>query len=229
MRVLVFLAISLSELLYNFCVGGGSETKSAKPSVNGFERSLKGSKRAEVDASPRGVKITGPSKKSPADQKKAAKIDSKGDSITTETEAKVAAPIKCLEDPTFMFDAKKSTTDSTAIPQTQQPIVKSKGMVVLEAPTEVTPTIKTTEGGIAFTPPAPVASSKSSLGGSKLSGTPPKSKKGGINILEAPTDTQGHSKSGLASRSKASDVLEKARHKFDKFWGKSKDESKDDK
>ncbi|CAG7837232.1 unnamed protein product [Allacma fusca] len=101
---------------------------------------------------------------------------------------------------------------------------------VLEAPPSP-PITKESKKKDVFVPPAPVAAPKRSIGGiSHVSETPPPAKGSGYRVLEAPDDPAEPTVSVISpnsGRSRASDVLEKARHRFDKFWGgKSKDEEK---
>ncbi|XP_043579544.1 uncharacterized protein LOC122566362 isoform X13 [Bombus pyrosoma] len=108
--------------------------------------------------------------------------------------------LRCLEDPSFEYDRKKeagqpatTTTMTTPLSST----VPQQGYRILEAES---PQGGTTEGG--------------GGGGGSMGGLG-SSSGGGYHVLEAPTVVPGS-----AQRSAASEVLEKARNRFDKFWGK---------
>ncbi|XP_006570814.1 proteoglycan 4 isoform X13 [Apis mellifera] len=105
--------------------------------------------------------------------------------------------LRCLEDPSFEYERKKegsqpvTTAAMTAPSSTTTP---QQGYRILEA--------ESPQGG------AIDSGGAGSVGGIGSSG-------GGYHVLEAPTVVPGS-----AQRSAASEVLEKARNRFDKFWGK---------
>ncbi|XP_043803509.1 serine/arginine repetitive matrix protein 1-like isoform X3 [Apis laboriosa] len=106
--------------------------------------------------------------------------------------------LRCLEDPSFEYERKKegsqptTTATMTAPSSTTTP---QQGYRILEAESPQGGTIDSGGAG--------------NVGGIGSSG-------GGYHVLEAPTVVPGS-----AQRSAASEVLEKARNRFDKFWGKS--------
>jgi hypothetical protein len=174
--------------------------------------------------------------------------------------------LRCLEDPSFMFDpvghtkgvpaekivpphhqqksiagtlpaqtaavAKKSSTMTTGLPK---PIVPSRGgsIQVLEAPS-LSSTTSTDK--LSFIPPAPVTSTTAKRSGvgpgaSQVSALPPSQPRlPSYRVLDAPdpVDLYGSQSAtgGPGGKNKATDVIEKARNRFDKFWGKSKDDDK---
>ncbi|XP_061931929.1 mucin-2 isoform X15 [Apis cerana] len=105
--------------------------------------------------------------------------------------------LRCLEDPSFEYESKKegsqptTTATMTAPSSTTTP---QQGYRILEA--------ESPQGG------AIDSGGAGNVGGIGSSG-------GGYHVLEAPTVVPGS-----AQRSAASEVLEKARNRFDKFWGK---------
>ncbi|XP_012348178.1 cell wall protein DAN4 isoform X3 [Apis florea] len=105
--------------------------------------------------------------------------------------------LRCLEDPSFDYERKKegsqptTTATMTAPSSTTTP---QQGYRILEAESPQGGTIDSGGAG--------------NMGGIGSSG-------GGYHVLEAPTVVPGS-----AQRSAASEVLEKARNRFDKFWGK---------
>jgi len=168
------------------------------------------------------------------------------------SEASVSKPVpgttlRCLEDPSFVFDPvakdveklpnvpQKTTTstssDSSVAKKTTglpKPIAPGRGSIqVLEAP--VAPMPSTSEK-LGFVPPPPVTTSKrSGLAASQVSALPPSQPRlPTYRVLDAPdpVDLYGNPSSSAAGRTKATDVIEKARNRFDKFWGKSKDDEK---
>lgn len=110
--------------------------------------------------------------------------------------------LRCLEDPVFEFERGKSNEPSTIAPASTTTTSSS-----VAAPSSV-PGVPVQAGGYrvleAESPPA--ASVTSGIGAGSSSG---------YHVLEAPALSPGS-----AQRSVASDVLEKARNRFDKFWGK---------
>ncbi|CAL7946461.1 unnamed protein product [Xylocopa violacea] len=104
--------------------------------------------------------------------------------------------LRCLDDPGFEYDRKKEGTQPTTTATMTTPsssTTPQPGYRILEAES---PQGGTTGGG---------GGTGGSGGGSG----------GGYHVLEAPTVVPG-----TAQRSAASEVLEKARNRFDKFWGK---------
>lgn len=81
---------------------------------------------------------------------------------------------------------------------------------------------------IDFVPPAPVASTKrQGVGAYHVSETPPPhAKRTTYRVLDAPDDTMYGTVPPPGGRSRASEVLDKARNRFDKFWGKTKEDEK---
>jgi hypothetical protein len=97
-----------------------------------------------------------------------------------------------------------TTTTSSAPQQQQQQQQQQQGYRILEA----------------VSPPQSIGGSGSGTGngngnGNGNGGAGGGSAGSGYHVLEAPTIVPGS-----AQRSAASDVLEKARNRFDKFWGK---------
>jgi len=111
--------------------------------------------------------------------------------------------LRRLEDPTFEMESKREggvPVAITTVPVTTSstsPAPQSYRVLEAELPSQ------STGGGGSI---SGTADSGSSTGGSTA---------GGYHILEAPAVVPGS-----AQRSAASDVLEKARNRFDKFWGK---------
>ncbi|XP_017799074.1 PREDICTED: flocculation protein FLO11 [Habropoda laboriosa] len=107
--------------------------------------------------------------------------------------------LRCLDDPGFDYDRKKDpgqpTTTST-ITTPSSSTTPQQGYRILEA--------ESPQGG----------STGGGGGGGGMGGSV-SSSGGGYHVLEAPTVVPG-----TAQRSAASEVLEKARNRFDKFWGK---------
>ena len=154
-----------------------------------------------------------------------------------------ASPIPGRTDTSVMSSSVSSGLHSSSTgfrlppaPTTERPTSAKGSLRVLEAPSS--PTSATAPGDssslkrkdFGFVPPAPVSIPKRTVGGvSHVSETPPQAKGSGYRVLEAPDDPNEPSVSIISpssSRSRASDVLEKARHRFDKFWGKGKDDEK---
>ncbi|XP_076751858.1 uncharacterized protein LOC143423987 isoform X13 [Xylocopa sonorina] len=105
--------------------------------------------------------------------------------------------LRCLDDPGFEYDRKKEGTQPTTTATMTTPsssTTPQSGYRILEAES---PQGGTTGGGGGGT--------GGSGGGSG----------GGYHVLEAPTVVPG-----TAQRSATSEMLEKARNRFDKFWGK---------
>ncbi|XP_078047987.1 uncharacterized protein LOC144475701 isoform X12 [Augochlora pura] len=111
--------------------------------------------------------------------------------------------LRCLEDPGFEYDRKKDVSQATTTATMTTPsssTAPQPGYRILEAES----------------PQAATGSSSSSgAGGGGSGGGVVSSSGGGYHVLEAPTVVPGS-----AQRSAASEVLEKARNRFDKFWGK---------
>ena len=108
----------------------------------------------------------------------------------------VGTNLRCLEDPGFDYDRKKepSLATTTATMTTPSSSAAARpGYRILEA--------ESPQGG--------------SAGGAAGMGGVVSSSGGGYHVLEAPAVVPG-----TAQRSAASEVLEKARNRFDKFWGK---------
>ncbi|CAK9805835.1 hypothetical protein ANTQUA_LOCUS4583 [Anthophora quadrimaculata] len=108
--------------------------------------------------------------------------------------------LRCLDDPGFDYDRKKdigqpTTTSTMTTPSSST--TPQQGYRILEADSPQ------------------VGSSGSGGGGGGGMGGVVSSSGGGYHVLEAPTVVPG-----TAQRSAASEVLEKARNRFDKFWGK---------
>ncbi|XP_011057850.1 PREDICTED: proteoglycan 4 isoform X2 [Acromyrmex echinatior] len=111
--------------------------------------------------------------------------------------------LRRLEDPTFEMESKREggipvaiTTAPVTTTSSTSPALQSYRVLEAESPAQ-----GTTGGSSSST-----AGTGSSTGGSTA---------GGYHVLEAPTVVPGS-----AQRSAATDVLEKARNRFDKFWGK---------
>ena len=105
--------------------------------------------------------------------------------------------LKCLEEPSFEFEASKET-----VAKKSEAVVKKPSYRVLEDPYEVT-------AGSASAPPKPKASPN-------------------YRVLEDPmttamydpsTSSEAAATAMMSNRPLASEVLEGAREKFDKFWG----------
>ncbi|XP_015594429.1 uncharacterized protein LOC107267351 isoform X24 [Cephus cinctus] len=135
-----------------------------------------------------------------------APIDVIGEQTKNERSEPAIKPVagtnlRCLEDPVFEFDRKKEGDLSVAgLPQ--------QGYRVLEAESpEATPGAPGVVGGGVSS--APTATSGVGSGAPVIAGS------GGYHVLEAPAVSPGSTQ-----RSVTSDVLEKARTRFDKFWGK---------
>ncbi|XP_020292440.1 uncharacterized protein DDB_G0284459-like [Pseudomyrmex gracilis] len=123
--------------------------------------------------------------------------------------------LRRLEDPTFEMERKKegsvpatvtttasiTTTSSSTTPTVSQQQQQQQSYRVLEAES---PTQGSGSGGNGAT-----SGTTGTVGSTGTSTT------GGYHVLEAPAVIPGS-----AQRSTASDVLEKARNRFDKFWGK---------
>ncbi|XP_018354376.1 PREDICTED: muscle M-line assembly protein unc-89 isoform X9 [Trachymyrmex septentrionalis] len=110
--------------------------------------------------------------------------------------------LRRLEDPTFEMESKREggipvaiTTAPVTTTSSTSPAPQSYRVLEAESPAQGT-------GGSSSS----TAGTGSSTGGSTA---------GGYHVLEAPTVVPGS-----AQRSAATDVLEKARNRFDKFWGK---------
>ncbi|XP_076668837.1 uncharacterized protein LOC143369153 isoform X8 [Andrena cerasifolii] len=104
--------------------------------------------------------------------------------------------LRCLEDPGFDYDRKKEPSQATTTATMTTPsssAAAQPGYRILEA--------ESPQGG--------------SAGGAAGMGGVVSSSGGGYHVLEAPAVVPG-----TAQRSAASEVLEKARNRFDKFWGK---------
>ncbi|XP_076244598.1 uncharacterized protein LOC143185460 isoform X2 [Calliopsis andreniformis] len=99
--------------------------------------------------------------------------------------------LRCLEDPGFDYDRKETGQATTTTPSSST--TPQPGYRILEA--------ESPQGG--------------SVGGGGGVGGAVSSSGGGYHVLEAPAVVPGS-----AQRSAASEVLEKARNRFDKFWGK---------
>ncbi|XP_024880386.1 uncharacterized protein LOC112460110 isoform X1 [Temnothorax curvispinosus] len=115
------------------------------------------------------------------------------------TKSVPGANLRRLEDPTFEVESKREggtpvTTTSSTSPASQQQSYR-----VLEAESS-------SQGGGGSGSAGGTAGIGGSTGGSTASG---------YHVLEAPAVVPGS-----AQRSSATDVLEKARNRFDKFWGK---------
>jgi len=113
--------------------------------------------------------------------------------------------LRRLEDPTFEMESKREggipvaiTTAPVTTTSSTSPAPQSYRVLEAELPSQ-----STGGGGSGI---SGTAGSGSSTGGSTA---------GGYHVLEAPAVVPGS-----AQRSAASDVLEKARNRFDKFWGK---------
>lgn len=105
--------------------------------------------------------------------------------------------LRCLDDPTFEYD--KGQKDNSTVPTTTTIVTGATAPV---GTTAQTTGYRVLEAEDPVIPPIS-GSSTTSTGGS------------GYHVLEAPALSPGS-----AQRSVASDVLEKARNRFDKFWGK---------
>lgn len=83
---------------------------------------------------------------------------------------------------------------------------------------------------IDFVPPAPVAApvKRQGVGAYQVSETPPPhAKRTTYRVLDAPDDSAIYGAlPPPGGRSRASEVLDKARNRFDKFWGKTKEDEK---
>lgn len=128
--------------------------------------------------------------------------------------------LRCLEDPMFELERKKpesgrlpttttasmttsmTTTTATAATTTASSSAPQPSYRVLEAESS-----QTTGGGTAGA-------------GDTAATTTTGSTAGGYHVLEASPVVPGS-----AQRSAASDVLEKARNRFDKFWGKGNNDT----
>ncbi|XP_026826737.1 mediator of DNA damage checkpoint protein 1 isoform X8 [Ooceraea biroi] len=116
-----------------------------------------------------------------------------------EPSTKPATNLKRLEDPTFQVEKKESgvpmttATTTTTVTSSASPQQQQQSYRILEAES------------------SPQSGGGSASGGGNGSG----STISGYHVLEAPAIVPGS-----AQRSTASDVLEKARNRFDKFWGK---------
>ncbi|XP_017754158.1 PREDICTED: mucin-5AC-like isoform X2 [Eufriesea mexicana] len=111
--------------------------------------------------------------------------------------------LRCLEDPGFEYDRKKEggqPTSMTTMTAPSSSTTPQQGYRILEAES---PQGSTTDGG-----GGGGGGGGGSIGGISSSG-------GGYHVLEAPTVVPGS-----AQRFAANEVLEKARNRFDKFWGK---------
>ncbi|XP_076658623.1 uncharacterized protein LOC143362403 isoform X4 [Halictus rubicundus] len=112
--------------------------------------------------------------------------------------------LRCLEDPGFEYERKKDTSQATTTATMTTPsssTAPQPGYRILEAES-----------------PQPATGSSSGAGaggGGGGVGGGAGGSGGGFHVLEAPTVVPG-----TAQRSAASEVLEKARNRFDKFWGK---------
>ncbi|XP_018060189.1 PREDICTED: mucin-5AC isoform X4 [Atta colombica] len=114
----------------------------------------------------------------------------------------IGTNLRRLEDPTFEMESKREggipvaiTTAPVTTTSSTSPALQSYRVLEAESPGQGT-------GGSSSS----TAGTGSSIGGSTT---------GGYHVLEAPTVVPGS-----AQRSAATDVLEKARNRFDKFWGK---------
>ncbi|XP_076280357.1 uncharacterized protein LOC143209056 isoform X12 [Lasioglossum baleicum] len=118
----------------------------------------------------------------------------------------VGTNLRCLEDPGFEYDRKKDASQATTTATMTTPsssTAPQPGYRILEAesPQSATGSSSGVGGG-------------GGGGGAGVGGVTGSSG-GGFHVLEAPTVVPG-----TAQRSAASEVLEKARNRFDKFWGK---------
>ncbi|XP_026673822.1 flocculation protein FLO11 isoform X6 [Ceratina calcarata] len=105
--------------------------------------------------------------------------------------------LRCLEDPGFEYDRKKEDSQPTTTAAAPLPASSSSS---------------------SSTAPQPgyrILEADSPQGGTTGGGVGGVSSGAGYHVLEAPTVVPGS-----AQRSAASEVLEKARNRFDKFWGK---------
>ncbi|XP_076379766.1 uncharacterized protein LOC117229125 isoform X16 [Megalopta genalis] len=118
----------------------------------------------------------------------------------------VGTNLRCLEDPGFEYDRKKDVSQATTTATMTTPsssTAPQPGYRILEAESPQAATGSSSGGG------------SSGAGGGGSGGGVVGSSVGGYHVLEAPTVVPGS-----AQRSAASEVLEKARNRFDKFWGK---------
>ena len=113
--------------------------------------------------------------------------------------------LRCLEDPGFEYDRKKegsgqpTTTSTMTTPSSSSGAQQGYRILEAESPQGATTTDSGGGGG----------------GGSSVGGTGSGSGGGYEAPLFGSTNVPG-----TAQRSAASEVLEKARNRFDKFWGK---------
>ncbi|KAK0162068.1 hypothetical protein PV327_008433 [Microctonus hyperodae] len=139
-----------------------------------------------------GITPTKSDKDSIAEEVKETMVESSKD---TSIKPITGTNLRCLDDPTFEYD--KGQKDNSTVPTTTT-------TVTVTAPigtTAQTTGYRVLEAEDPVIPP--LSGSTTSTGGS------------GYHVLEAPALSPGS-----AQRSVASDVLEKARNRFDKFWGK---------
>nr|XP_033341215.1 cell surface glycoprotein 1 isoform X9 [Megalopta genalis] len=121
----------------------------------------------------------------------------------------VGTNLRCLEDPGFEYDRKKDVSQATTTATMTTPsssTAPQPGYRILEAESPQAATGSSSGGG---------SGGSSGAGGGGSGGGVVGSSVGGYHVLEAPTVVPGS-----AQRSAASEVLEKARNRFDKFWGK---------
>ncbi|KAK0170405.1 hypothetical protein PV328_010973 [Microctonus aethiopoides] len=141
-----------------------------------------------------GITPTKSDKDSIAEEVEGTKVESSKD---TSIKPITGTNLRCLDDPTFEYD--KGQKDNSTVPTT---ITTVTGATAPVGTTAQTTGYRVLEAEDPVIPPIS-GSSTTSTGGS------------GYHVLEAPALSPGS-----AQRSVASDVLEKARNRFDKFWGK---------
>ncbi|KAK0096581.1 hypothetical protein PV326_005077 [Microctonus aethiopoides] len=141
-----------------------------------------------------GITPTKSDKDSIAEEVEGTKVESSKD---TSIKPITGTNLRCLDDPTFEYD--KGQKDNSTVPTT---ITMVTGATAPVGTTAQTTGYRVLEAEDPVIPPIS-GSSTTSTGGS------------GYHVLEAPALSPGS-----AQRSVASDVLEKARNRFDKFWGK---------
>ncbi|XP_076230404.1 uncharacterized protein LOC116430001 isoform X17 [Nomia melanderi] len=128
--------------------------------------------------------------------------DSKSESRADPSIKPVAGTnLRCLEDPGYEYERKKDATQATTTatmttPSSSTAPSQPAGYRILEAE-------------------SPQSATGTGTSGTSGGGGGPMASTGGYHVLEAPTVVPGS-----AQRSAASEVLEKARNRFDKFWGK---------
>ncbi|KAG8230668.1 hypothetical protein J437_LFUL010482 [Ladona fulva] len=215
-----------------------SETSNLK-SVNGLEETYDNEAASEeegekrISKSPETIEVENSALKSslPLSESPQKK------NVTPECEKVVAGTtLKCLEDPSFVFDNQPSRGPvSEEVPHTAYRVLEAPGVPsdVLYQPTEMeTSTAQPAPSSMPTTSqgqPTGSSTPTASVGGAPLAGPYRILEAPEIPSQESPTKALPSLVSPSTGRSLASDVLEKARTRFDKFWGKGKDSDREGK